>query len=85
MCHSDILITGTSGFVHLVSILCSTPVILAMPMWHSYDYIPNDITLEVERKDYLLPKLDNITARLIASAKFNDTQFELLWEEKYSR
>lgn len=85
MCHSDILITGTSGFSHLASILCSTPVILRMPMWHSYEYIPNAITLEVERKFYLLPNIGSVNASLIAGAKFNDTRFELLWQEKHPR
>ena len=41
MCFSDVLITGASGFSHMASILCKTPVVLGIPFWLSYDYVPN--------------------------------------------
>lgn len=41
MCFSDVMITGASGFSHMASILCKTPVVLGIPFWLSYDYVPN--------------------------------------------
>ena len=81
MCASDILITGTSGFSHLASILCRTPIILAMPFWHSYDYIPNAMNLQIGKGKYTLPNTANKTPFTFTnSARFNDSQFDLLWQ-----
>ena len=43
MCFSDVLITGASGFSHMVSILCKNPIVLGIPFWLSYDYVPNSL------------------------------------------
>ena len=83
MCFSDVIITGTSGFSHLTSILCNTPVILAVPFWHSYDYIPNAITLDVEREATPVPAVGLPIANLIYRASFNETLFESLWYERF--
>ena len=81
MCASDILITGTSGFSHLASIFCRTPVVLAMPFWHSYDYIPNAMNLQIGKGNYTLPNMANKTPFTFTnSARFNDSQFDLLWQ-----
>lgn len=81
MCFSDILVTGTSGFSYTVSILCKTPVILAVPFWHSYEYVPNAILLDVTMENYTLPNINNLTTRLISNMQFNEERFEELWQE----
>ena len=84
MCFSNVIITGTSGFSHLASIMCKTHVVLGFPFWHSYDYIPNAITLDVGRGDLSpVPSIGVSSARLINSASFNETRFELLWRERF--
>lgn len=45
-CSSDILITAKSGYSHLISLLCGSPIILAFPFWHSYADIPNAMMVE---------------------------------------
>lgn len=83
MCLSDVLITGASGFSHLVSILCQTPVVLAIPFWHSYNYIPNALMLDTERQTFLLPNIEqNFAAKITCDAKFNESQFEELWQQR---
>jgi len=82
MCFSDIFITGTSGFGHFTSILCKTPVILAVPFWRSYDYIPNAMTLDVVRGATSLPVLGVKSARLINITSFNETAFDKLWQKR---
>ena len=49
MCFSDVLITGTSGFSHMASILCKTPIVLGIPFWLSYDYVPNALVSTVTK------------------------------------
>ncbi len=84
MCASDILITGTSGFSHLASILCRTPIVLAMPFWHSYDYIPNAMKLQIGKGNYTLPNMANKAPFTFTnSARFNDSHFGLLWRTLY--
>lgn len=82
MCFSDIFITGTSGFGHFASILCKTPVILAIPFWRSYDYIPNAMTLDVVRGAKSLPVFGIKSAMLIESTSFNETTFGVLWQDR---
>jgi hypothetical protein len=82
MCFSDILITGTSGFSHMASILCKTPIILAMPFWLSYDNIPNAMTLDVSRKSMEVRSVAVARASIIHSASFNETKFDTLWHER---
>lgn len=84
MCFSDILVTGASGFSYLASILCSSPLILAVPFWHSYSYLPNAMMLSVERTKTQIPWLLLESANLITSASFNETEFDSLWQEKNS-
>jgi hypothetical protein len=81
MCFSDILITGTSGFSYLASILCKTPVIMAVPFWHSYHFVPNAVLLDVTKENYTLPYIKNLTIGLISSMQFNESHFEELWQE----
>mmetsp|Transcript_19183 Transcript_19183/g.29225 ORF Transcript_19183/g.29225 Transcript_19183/m.29225 type:complete len:324 (-) Transcript_19183:1029-2000(-) len=84
MCFSDVIITAPSGFSHLASVLCNTPVILGVPFRLSYDYIPNAITLDVEREVITVPALAFPNASLTYRASFNETQFEMLWRERFS-
>ena len=54
MCNSDLLITGASGFSFLVAKLCRRPLVLAVPMWLSYECIENAYMLEVaQNKSYM--------------------------------
>lgn len=85
MCFSDVLITGTSGFSHLASILCKTPVILGVPFWHSYDYIPNAIKLDVGKETIPVPAVGLPNASLTYRASFNKIKFEMLWQERFPR
>ena len=50
MCFSDVLITGASGFSHMASILCKTPIVLGIPFWLSYDYVPNALVSAIARR-----------------------------------
>ena len=45
MCEADVLITSKSGFSHSAGTVCERPVILAVPMWHSYLCYPNALTM----------------------------------------
>lgn len=82
MCLSDILVTGPSGFSFLVSYLCSAPIVLAVPFWQSYGYIPNALSLEINRSSIPLPGLGVKSADLIFTASFNESRFDLLWHKK---
>lgn len=82
MCFSDILITGTSGFSHMASVLCKTPIILGMPFWLSYDNIPNAMTLDVSRKSMEVRSVAVARASIIHEASFNETKFDTLWHER---
>mmetsp|Transcript_15038 Transcript_15038/g.32822 ORF Transcript_15038/g.32822 Transcript_15038/m.32822 type:complete len:435 (-) Transcript_15038:140-1444(-) len=86
MCHSNILITGGSSYSYLASFLCNTPVVLAMPGGPaSYAIIPNAITLDVGRSEYkMAPPVDDIAA-LIDYAGFDETKFEMLWQERNTK
>ena len=84
MCHSDIFITGSSSLSEAASILCDKPVILAMSalMTQSlYSYIPNAMAIASRKGDFFLPNLQSVV-NVTNSAKFNETQFELLWRNR---
>ena len=50
-CSSDILITGKSGYSHLIALMCGSPVVLAFPFWHSYTNMANAMMIKpVERR-----------------------------------
>lgn len=83
MCFSDILITGASGFSYLSSTLCAKPLVLAVPFWHPYAFIPNAMEVEVTRTNFTLPNIaSNFTVPLIARIDINDTQFDNLWQTR---
>lgn len=50
VCRSDILITGASGFSHAMALVCTRPLVLAIPIWLPYKCIPNVLPLERARK-----------------------------------
>jgi hypothetical protein len=83
MCFSDILITGTSGFSHIATILCKTPIVLGMPFWNSYEYIPNAITLDVSRKNMQVRSVGVESANIFHGASYDETKFDFLWHERY--
>ncbi len=41
ICASHVLITGKSGFSHVLALFCSSTVVVAVPFWHSYSYLRN--------------------------------------------
>jgi hypothetical protein len=51
MC-AAVLITGMSGFSHLVTVLCVVPVVVAFPSWLPYWFVPNLVT-DVPIKHYI--------------------------------
>jgi hypothetical protein len=71
-CNSEILITGKSGYSHLMSILCDSPLILAFPMWHSYSNLPNAMMVSTFGRD----------KTWIDGASFNETAFMNLADHK---
>lgn len=84
MCFSDVLVTGPSGFSYLVSYLCSAPIVLGVPFWHSYVYIPNSLLLKINRSSIPVQTHEGLkSVNLIFSASFNESQFDLLWHGKF--
>lgn len=45
LCFSDIVIGSRSGFSALAAYLCKAPLFLAMPFWHSYEFVPNIVVM----------------------------------------
>lgn len=83
-CYSHILITGASGFSNLLGYLCTSPIILAMPMFLPFDYMQNAIDLDVQRTTMSLPNMFQdidpyFTADIITHAQFNESEFDQLW------
>lgn len=82
MCHSDILITGGSDFSYLAAYLCSTPLVLAMPTFLPYDFIPNALLLDVGWGDYQVSSPVDDTLTLVDHAEFDETKFDELWQDR---
>jgi hypothetical protein len=63
ICRSHVLIGSSSGFSHLLAVLCERTVVIALPMFaFSYDYLPNVISAH------------EVPGQTIKFSKFN-TQF----------
>jgi hypothetical protein len=46
VCASHILITGKSGFSHVLALFCTSTVVVAVPFWHSYAYLRNVLVVD---------------------------------------
>ena len=42
-CGSHVLVTGRSGFSHLLAVFCESTAVVAVPMWSSYAYLRNAV------------------------------------------
>ena len=51
ICSSHILITGKSGFSHVLALFCKNTVVVAVPFWHSYSYFRNVLVVEEDIAD----------------------------------
>ena len=82
MCDADVLITGMSGFSHLVNVLCVVPVVVAFPMWVPYWFVPNVVTVVPIKRRTLFAQ--NTSVEYVDGASFNNTEFQAAWHSHKS-
>ena len=82
MCDADVLITGMSGFSHLVNVLCVVPVVVAFPMWVPYWFVPNVVTVAPIKRNTLFAQ--NTSVEYVDGASFDDKEFQAAWRSHKS-
>ena len=77
-CSSDLFITSKSGYSHLISLMCGSPIILAFPSWLSYANIPNAMMVDEVGRG---PKIAGQGPTYIDGAALNEETFLALAEK----
>ncbi len=55
VCGAHVLITGKSGFSHVLALFCASTAVVAVPFWHSYAYLRNALVVsEVPARDRVI-------------------------------
>lgn len=82
MCFSDVLVTGLSGFSHMVAVLCRKPVVLAIQSWEKFDCVPNHVpVITTQTAPFSVPNLltdhkkTRFASGLASKLDFNTTTF----------